>query len=184
MQPSTLRQAQQIAADLLANVDDEQLELPTPCKEWNVSQLVDHLVGAQNWARCAMEGVKMSDADGKAGDDRCDAFNAAAAAAADAFDQDGALDRMVDPGFGPMPARALLGLAVTDTFTHAWDLARATGQDTDLDEGLATQILEASQASIQDSFRSEAGNIFGFAQEAPEGASAADRLAAFLGRTV
>jgi uncharacterized protein (TIGR03086 family) len=83
-----------------------------------------------------------------------------------------------------MPATALLGLATTDTFTHAWDLAKATGQDTDLAPEMAAQLLAASREAIQPAFRSEEGTIFGFEQEAPEGASNADQLAAFLGRTV
>ena len=101
-----------------------------------------------------------------------------------AFSEDGALDRTVNPGFGDMPATALLGMAVTDTFTHAWDLAKATGQDTNLAPELATQLLAQAQQSIQPAFRSEEGSIFGLVQPAPDGACPADQLAAFLGRTV
>jgi len=78
----------------------------------------------------------------------------------------------------------LMGLSMTDTFTHAWDLARATGQDTNLAPELAAQLLAQSRQSIQPAFRSEDGAIFGLEQSAPEGASPADQLAAFLGRTV
>jgi uncharacterized protein (TIGR03086 family) len=122
--------------------------------------------------------------EGAAQGDYRQTFADAAAAATAAFAQDGALDRTVDPGFGDMPATALLGLATTDTFTHAWDLAKATGQDTDLAPEMAAQLLAASREAIQPAFRSEEGTIFGFEQEAPEGASNADQLAAFLGRTV
>jgi uncharacterized protein (TIGR03086 family) len=83
-----------------------------------------------------------------------------------------------------MPAPALLGLMTTDTLTHAWDLAKATGQDTNLAPELASQLLEQSRQSILPAFRSEEGNIFGLEQDAPADASPADQLAAFLGRTV
>jgi uncharacterized protein (TIGR03086 family) len=77
-----------------------------------------------------------------------------------------------------------MGLAMTDTFTHAWDVAKATGQDTDLAPELAAQLLEASKMMIQPAFRSEEGTVFGPEQTAPDGASTADQLAAFLGRKV
>jgi uncharacterized protein (TIGR03086 family) len=184
MDHNMLAQAQQISAQVLSNITADQLELPTPCAKWNVAELIDHTVGAQHWARCAMQGAEMETGDGSAQGDFVAAFNAAATQAVDAFAEEGALDKMVNPGFGDMPARALLGLALTDTFTHAWDLAKATGQDTNLAPPMAEALLQASKQSIQDSFRSEEGAIFGLEQEAPEGASAADRLAAFLGRTV
>ena len=101
-----------------------------------------------------------------------------------AFSEEGALGRTVNPGFGDMPAPALMGLSATDTFTHAWDLARATGQDTDLAPGLAAMLLEQSRQAIQPAFRSEEGTIFGMEQAAPDGAPPADQLAAFLGRSV
>ena len=87
--------------------------------------------------------------------------------------------------FGEMPAGAVMGLAMNDTFTHGWDLAKATGQSTDIAPQLAAQILEQARASIHDAFRGEDGAApFGVEQDCPEGASAADQLAAFLGRDV
>ncbi|MFT4865258.1 MAG: hypothetical protein ACI8RE_001446, partial [Ilumatobacter sp.] len=66
-----------------------------------------------------------------------------------------------------------------------WDLAKATGQSTDLAPELAAQLLEASRQMIQPGFRGEDGAApFGVEQEYPEGACNADQLAAFLGRTV
>jgi uncharacterized protein (TIGR03086 family) len=180
-----LAQTQDIARAVIANVDADQLTAPTPCKDWDVADLIDHLVGSQHWSRSAMEGVAMTETgEGSAKGDFAATFDAAAAANLAAFEADGALGRMVNPGFGDMPAMALLGLSATDTFTHAWDLAKATGQDTNLAPELAAGLLAQSKQSIQPAFRSEEGSIFGLEQQAPEGASAADQLAAFLGRTV
>lgn len=75
-----------------------------------------------------------------------------------------------------------LFLASVDTFTHAWDLARATGQSSDLDPELAEQLLAGAKASIPDSVRGAEPMPFGPEQTAPANATAADRLAAFLGR--
>ena len=94
------------------------------------------------------------------------------------------MEKMLTLPFGQMPGSAFIGLAATDTFVHGWDLAKATGQSTDLDPALATQLLAGSRQAIQPAFRSETGNPFGPEQTAPAGASNADQLAAFLGRTV
>jgi uncharacterized protein (TIGR03086 family) len=86
--------------------------------------------------------------------------------------------------FGQMPGSAFVGLATTDTFAHGWDLAKATGQNTDLAPELAGQLLVGARQAIQPAFRSEDGAVFGLEQTAPAGACNADQLAAFLGRTV
>ena len=180
-----LAQSQDVARSVLANVGNDQLDLETPCKDWTVAQLIDHLVGGQHWARSGLQGVEMTDTgEGSAQGDFVATFDQAARDNLAAFAEDGALGRTVNPGFGDMPAPALMGLSATDTFTHSWDLARATGQDTDLAPGLAAQLLEQSRQAIQPAFRSEEGTLFGPEQAAPEGASPADQLAAFLGRTV
>ena len=69
------------------------------------------------------------------------------------------------------------------TFTHGWDLAKATGQSTDLDPALAEQILEVAAMIVPDQFRGPEPMPFGPAVEPPAGAPVADRLAAFFGRT-
>ena len=100
------------------------------------------------------------------------------------LDEDGMMEKMLSLPFGQMPGAALAGLAATDTFTHAWDLAKSLGRSTDLAPQLAAGLLQAAKASIQESFRGGEGAPFGPEQVAPEGSSNADQLAAFLGRKV
>lgn len=83
-----------------------------------------------------------------------------------------------------MPGAAVMGLSATDTFAHAWDLAKATGQSTDLNPELAAALLDQSRQAISANFRGPEGAPFGAEQECPEGACNADRFAAFLGRSV
>lgn len=83
MNPMILSQTQDIARGVLANVSADQLGDPTPCKDWNVGQLIDHMVGAQHWARCGVQGVPMTETgDGSSAGDFVAAFDAAATAAA------------------------------------------------------------------------------------------------------
>lgn len=180
-----LANAQAVAAGLLAKVTPDQLGSSTPCEKWTVAELIDHLVGAQHWARSAMEGVEMTDTDQRSSQgDFNAAFASAATASIAAFQTDGALAKTVNPGFGDMPAPALLSMVTTDTFQHAWDLATATGQDNDLDPDLAAQLLATARENIQPGFRSKSGDIFGLEQPAPTDANPATQLAAFLGRRV
>jgi len=62
---------------------------------------------------------------------------------------------------------------------HGWDLARATGQSPDYDEALASEILAFGHQTISDETRAPR---IGPEVPAPEGASALDRLIAYVGR--
>lgn len=172
---------------VLANVTPEQLDQDTPCKSWKVRDLVNHIVGGAHWFGASTEAGESADQEA-AGDftsgDIVASFDAGAARAVAAFGSPGAQEKIVKLPFGEFPGAAFMGLATTDTFTHGWDLAKATGQSTDLDPELAEQLLEGAKQSIPDHFRGPEPMPFGAAVEAPEGASAADRLAAFLGRQV
>jgi uncharacterized protein (TIGR03086 family) len=170
---------------VLSAVTPDQLDLGTPCASWKVSDLIDHIVGAQYFFLDAMNGTPPSGEGAKASSgDYVAAFDAATAKVHAALDAEGALDKMYTLPFGTMPGTAVLGLAVTDTFTHGWDLAKATGQSTDLDPTLATNALEQAKMMIMPAIRGPEPAPFGPEQTAPEGATAADKLAAFLGRTV
>lgn len=185
---STAPYEQAIAATkvVLAGVRSDQLGAETPCASWKVSELVNHIVGGQLWFGTVARGEAASDAaapDFSAGDFNA-TFAEASAASLAAFKADGAMERTMDLPWGKMPGSAFVGLAATDTFTHGWDLARATGQNTDLNPELASGLLAGSRAGISAEFRGAEGAPFGVEQTAPAGASKADELAAFLGRKI
>ena len=55
--------------------------------------------------------------------------------------------------FGELPGAGFMGLATTDTLTHAWDLAKATGQNTDLAPEPAERLLAGARTTISDAVR-------------------------------
>lgn len=175
------------ARNVLENVTADQLDQSTPCASWTVRNIVNHVVSGAQWfadSTNAGAGAPNDETDFAAGDFLA-TYDAGTANALEAFGADGALERMVALPFGTMPGAVFMGFATIDHFTHAWDLARATGQSTDLNPELAEQLLGAAQASVSPQFRGPDGAApFGPEQSAPEGATAADRLAAFLGRSV
>lgn len=164
-----------------------QLDQSTPCRSWSVRQLVNHIVGAAMYATALAEtgdppaGVE-EPPDFADAYDRVAVFNKAAAETVEAFSAEGAMDRIMHLPFGDFPGSIFVNIAAIDTFTHGWDLAKATGQPTDLDPALATEMLGFAQASFPDEMRGPEPAAFGPRVEALAGASPADQLAAFLGR--
>jgi len=182
-----LEQAIRSTRSILRAVSPDDLGLPTPCASWKVSDLVNHIVGGQFFFAAAVNGQSPG-GDGPpdfAAGDFLGSFDQGCTAAVAAFEADGAMERTLTLPFGQMPGSVFVGIAATDTFVHGWDLAKATGQPTDLEPELATQLLATVGSFLPDEARGEdsSGAPFGPKQEAPEGASEADRLAAFLGRT-
>lgn len=187
MSTETYERAVGIAKQVLAGVGDDQLTLPTPCKSWDVSALINHIVGGSFFFAASTEaGKSPTDAEAVdfAGGDFRAGYEDGSKQAVAAFGAPGALEKIVSLPFGDMPGAAFMGLATIDTFTHAWDLAKATGQDTDLDPEFARQLLAQAQGFISDGVRGDEPMPFGLQQQTGPTACAADELAAFLGRTV
>jgi uncharacterized protein (TIGR03086 family) len=185
MSTQPLEQAISVARSILENVDTGQLSAATPCASWNVSELINHMVGGQTFfTACMNDETPSGDTPDFASGDFQGAFDEQSAACVAAFGAEGALAKTVTAPFGQMPAGAFMGLAITDTFQHAWDLAKATGQDTNLAPELATALVGQAKASISENFRGPEGAPFAAEQTAGDDASPADQLAAFLGRAV
>jgi uncharacterized protein (TIGR03086 family) len=186
MSTAPLEQAIASTRGVLAGIQPDQLASSTPCASWKVSDVINHIVGGQFFFAAAVRGESPSGTppDFAAGDYLA-AFDEGSGACVAAFNADGAMERIVHLPFGDMPGAAFVGVAATDTFVHGWDLARATGQGTDLEPQLAAGLLAGIRPAIQDSFRGADGQApFGPEQASPAGSSNADQLAAFLGRVV
>lgn len=167
---------------VLTTIGPDALAGPTPCRSWTVAELINHTIAAPRYGACALLGQEApaDDIDFAAGDFVA-AYDESITRTLEAFAAPGALERSVQLPIAEVPGAFLRQMIVTDQFTHGWDLARATGQPTDLDPELATLLLE--QAAIPDQFRGADGAApFGPVLPAPDGASAADKLAAHLGR--
>ncbi|HEX9546189.1 MAG TPA: TIGR03086 family metal-binding protein [Acidimicrobiales bacterium] len=172
------KHAQDVFAAVLANVKPDQLGAPSPCTEWDAKAVIDHVISGNQW----VEGLGGHQPP-PLSDDPLAAHAESAAAAQAVFAAPDGLTRTFDLPFGTIPGAAFIGLRTSDVFTHAWDLAKATGQSTDLDPELAAEALEAAQGRISPAFRGP-GRPFGEQQPCPDGRPKADELAAFLGRMV
>jgi uncharacterized protein (TIGR03086 family) len=172
---------------VLVNVTPEQLGAGTPCESWDVRALVNHVVGGTHFFARSVRGDAMpaGDAPDFATGDFVAIYDDGASQAVAAFAAPGAAEKMITLPFATLPGAAFMGIAATDAFAHGWDLARATGQSSDLDPELAASLLENAKVMLPDSLRGPNGTApFGPVVDAPASAPAADQLAAFLGRSV
>jgi uncharacterized protein (TIGR03086 family) len=160
-------------ARLLAEVPEDLLSGPTPCADWRLSDLVDHVVhGTTSFARTVRgQEVDWSAPTPHVGTDRVDAFRAAAADLLAAWREQGADGASVGPDWQS-----------AETAVHAYDLAAALGRPTsDLDPTVAERGLAFMRANLKPEVRGEA---FGPEQPAPDDADPYQRIAAFAGRSV
>jgi uncharacterized protein (TIGR03086 family) len=171
---------------VLAKVGPDQLDAATPCVSWDVRALINHFVGSARWGASAAMGTgyEITDEDFAAGDFMA-SYDDSIAVALTAFGSGGVLEKTIELAFGTFTGAELMGMVARDQFTHGWDLARAIGYQTDLDPGLADELLIRARVEILDAYRGPGGEaIFGPVVEARAGACPAARMAAFLGRAV
>lgn len=186
MSAEALRRAFASTATVLSGVSPDQMADPTPCASWTVRDLVNHIVGGPTFfAVTAETGAAPTGGeapDFAAGDFRT-AFDEGSKRAVAAFSAEGAMDQPMQLPFGELPGSVFVFVAAIDTFTHGWDLAKATGQATDLDPTLATQLLDVARATLSDDVRGPDGQApFGPKVDVVNPSCPADELAGFMGR--
>jgi uncharacterized protein (TIGR03086 family) len=162
------------------NVQPEQWHTQTPCPEWDVRQLVNHLVSGNLWVGELGLGHAIADVgdrlDGDLlGDDPVASHEASVSTAAVAFGADDAMERLWPLSYGPRPGRVYARQRFIDVLIHGWDIASATGQDTHL----PTHLTQACLSYLESNPRVIAA--WGFASV--DGPATADPQARLLGLT-
>jgi uncharacterized protein (TIGR03086 family) len=128
-------------------VGDDQWQLPTPCTEWDVRELVNHLVVEQLWAPHLLTGATLEEVGHRfegdqLGADPIGTWEESSRAARAAFAAPSALEGTVHTTMGEIPALEYTRQMTIDLAIHAWDLARAIGVDDELDEELVEDLHE------------------------------------------
>jgi len=119
---------------------------PTPCSEWDVRALVNHVVGANVRYRSLLHGASTEQVEATRsvdhlGADALASFVATADDVVACFQQDGALERITHHVTGDRTGRELLSMRILDVAVHGWDLARAIGADENLDDDIVAYLL-------------------------------------------
>jgi uncharacterized protein (TIGR03086 family) len=185
---AALATAHEATGRLVAGVRADQWELPTPCSEWTVRQLVNHLVGGTRMVSGALRGEPLPSPgdlrrrldEDQLGDDAVAAYRDSDAGMLAAFGVPGVLERSYAIPAGTLPGPAVLHVRTVEALVHGWDLAVATGQQAGFPDDVAAGELAFSRGLL--------GQIppdrrpFGPPQPVPDDAPALDRLVALLGR--
>lgn len=181
-----LVRAAALLRETVRNIEPEQLGAQTPCTEYDVRKLVNHLLvwGPSLEGAGRKESVPPS-ADSESAVDLTTGDWAAALEAgidrtATTWSEPGAWEGVTHMG-GPteLPASMVGAMIAGEWVLHSWDLAQATGQHVQVDEDLLEYLLEEFAKTA------ELGREMGiFAPEVavPPSSSTLDRLLGLTGR--
>jgi uncharacterized protein (TIGR03086 family) len=170
---------------LIERIKPEQATLPTPCRSWNLRQLVNHVVEDLDHFTSSAKGEPWRESGGDLiGDDWTGAYRQAADGLLEVWSRPGQLDRTIRLPFGERPASWQLGQHISDLAVHAGDIARASGQSTELDPEVGRMSLAWGMENLGPQFRGEEseGSTFGVEVPVPDDAPIYDRLAGWFGR--
>ncbi len=170
-------------ADRVDRIGDDQWSASTPCSDWDVRALVNHVGNEQLWAPHLVAGETIEEVgdryDGDVlGDDPKATFRRAVEGARAAF-AGADLGAIVHLSFGDVPCAVYLEQMLTDAEVHGWDLAKGVGEPAGLDAETAARLLPAMQAQAE---LIRASGVFGPACEVADDADDAAKLLALLGR--
>jgi len=131
----------------VAAVEDSQWEDPTPCTEWSVRDLVNHVVGEELWTVPLLRGKTIEEVgsqyDGDVlGDAALTSAESAASEAAAVVDEIVPGGGQVQLSYGEEDMGEYVRQLCADHLIHGWDLAAATGQDRSMEPDLVAEVGE------------------------------------------
>ncbi len=180
MLPTTPEQRHRVVSasfgDLVAGVTD--WSAPAPVPDWTARDVVGHLV---EWSTGFLAAGGVTLEPGPAVDaDPVGAWRHHTGQVQRLLDGPSATAEFTHPQVGTMPlVVAVDNFYTADVFMHSWDLARASGQDIELDEDQCAALL-AGMGPMEEMLRGS--GQYGPAIAVPGDASAQDRLMGFIGR--
>ncbi len=144
-----LERALDQAGTIITRIRPDQASLPTPCTEFDVRTLVNHLVFDMQMFAYSIGGGKHAEpGDDLIGSDWNDAYAAARVSLEDAWREKG-VEGTVKGRLGEFPATWAVGQHLADLSVHAWDLATATHQSTKLDQEVARVSLDWARGALK-----------------------------------
>ena len=175
--------------DLLTGVDPDRFDRPTPCADFDVRRLVEHVFGVAGRMEAMGKGRAAESVPAFATDlpsdvsaDLAQAYATAAERAQQSWTAEESLRRPVTAPWGTMPGALVLAVYLSEHVTHGWDLAVATAQEAETDADVAELALRYAAIAIPPTPRG--GPMpFGAVVPSAPGAGPTERLANYLGRS-
>jgi uncharacterized protein (TIGR03086 family) len=179
-----LEQTTEMTGRIIAGVKPEQLSAPTPCAQWDVRAVLNHIIGGNHFFAKVAAGEQIevpSEPRDLVGDDPATAYAQGAKLALEAWRAPGVAEKIVHMPVGDMPGAFATGLHFMDHLVHGWDIAKATGQEDAVDQSLAEAAYGLVNGNIGDDLR-KPGGPFGPEVVVDADCPPAERLVAYLGR--
>jgi uncharacterized protein (TIGR03086 family) len=168
------------AAKAVSGVKADQLSAPTPCSDFDVKALLNHLFMGMHMLTTAAKSGKAEVLEGDiVGPDPAKQYDEARAKLLEAIREPGVFDKNWEMPFAALPGQVMAGIAFWEHLAHGWDIAKATGQDATIPDDLAQEALDS--VTPMDAMIRMPG-VCGPKVDVPSDASITDRLVGFLGR--
>ena len=172
------------AASVMAGVPGHPMDAPTPCDDWDLRTLVNHVIlwtaySAERRAHGESVAEDLMSKDFTADPGFAQDYAAQIGRAVEAWSDPAAWERELGVMGSGTPAADVAAMLIAEMVLHGWDIARATGQEFACDEAVAANVLATVEAQ---------GELFrqyqGFAVIVPveEGATVLDRALSLSGR--
>jgi uncharacterized protein (TIGR03086 family) len=167
-----------VLGGVIAGLQPDQLDEPTPCAQFTVRGVLEHMIGGATIFAAAYRGEAAPEPD--FGDPIAGVQSALGELAA-SITAPGALERTIHAPFGDVDGESFAHFVVLDGLVHGWDLAIATSQSYEPPADLVAASTAFARQAL-DPLRD--GQTFKPAVDAGAGATPIERLAAYTGRTV
>ncbi|MFF1922596.1 TIGR03086 family metal-binding protein [Streptomyces sp. NPDC058221] len=154
---TVLQEAHDSIRAAVAGVPANGWHLPTPCEQWDVTQVLQHAIGDQFAYVSKITGGPgpsydpFSPSGSLDGASPAELLEAALSASADAFGRISADSSEVPVPLPPfqLSAELAVGAAALDLAVHAWDIAVATDGPSTLKPSLAQALLPVANALVE-----------------------------------
>jgi uncharacterized protein (TIGR03086 family) len=184
-----LTPATQQLRSLVADIGDEQLTAPTPCPDYSLGDLLEHVGGlAQAFTAAAQKEGGELGAQAPSGDASRLGANWRTriprdlAALADAWREPAAWAGMTQAGGLELPGEVAGLVALDEIVVHGWDIARATGQPFGVDPPLLEAVHSFVAPFSEPGHEAEREGLFGPVVPVPQDAPLLDRVLGMAGR--
>jgi uncharacterized protein (TIGR03086 family) len=175
-----------IATSIVGGVQPDQHSHPTPCDQYNVQELLGHMVAVLE--RIIIigslgdpnEATRMVELSGKS---TLTEWFTRAGKAAEVWSDPGLLGTIVTLPFAKLPGAAAMAIYCSELTVHGWDLARATDQTVQWDNDVCRLSMGAMQMALPADLPRDAELPFGPLVHISADAPLIDQLVAWTGRT-
>lgn len=148
----------QAARAVIAEITPTDAQRPTPCAEWDVHRLAQHIVGVVDRAAAAPTGVSVDELPEFAEvpvEALGETFDASVRTMHERWSSREAMETTIEVSWGTYPGAQFIGIFAAEILVHAWDLSVAIGVELDWPDDDARVHFEMSRIGIPESPRDE-----------------------------